>query len=138
VMEWIDEAAYVCAVGWARTRCIAVYAGGVRFYKPLLIGNVVEADARLLYTGRTSMHISVHIRSGDPKTQERDLTTHCLIVFVALDAEGRSTPVTPWRPVSAEDVALEQHARDLMRLRESIVAEPAELASGDRRIISQL
>jgi len=138
VMRWIDEAAYVCAVGWSGTPAIAVYAGGVRFYRPLLIGSVVEVEARLLHTGRTSMHIAVHVRSGDPKTSERDVTTHCLIIFVALDDEGRSTPVRRWEPVTSEDIALEQHARHLMRLRESLVDQPGQLASGDRRIISQL
>jgi acyl-CoA hydrolase len=117
VMRWIDEAAYVCGVGWSRTECIAVYAGGVRFYRPLHIGSIVETRARLLYTGRTSLHISVHVRSGDPKTQELDLTTHCLIVFVALDDTGRPTPVPAWQPRSDEDLALEQHARHLIELR---------------------
>jgi acyl-CoA hydrolase len=138
VMRWIDEAAYVCAVSWCKKGAIAVYAGGVRFYKPLLIGSVVEVDGRLLYTGRTSMHIAVHVRSGDPKTTERDLTTHCLIVFVALDDDGRSAPVRRWEPVTAEDVALEQHAKHLMQLREMVVNQPAQLASGDRGVISQL
>ena len=39
VMRWIDEAAYVCAAGWNRGSAIAVYAGGIRFYRPLLIGS---------------------------------------------------------------------------------------------------
>jgi acyl-CoA hydrolase len=50
VMRWIDEAAYVSAVGWSGRSCEAVYAGGVRFYQPLLIGHVVEVQARLIYT----------------------------------------------------------------------------------------
>jgi acyl-CoA hydrolase len=119
VMRWIDEAAYVCGVGWSRTECIAVYAGGVRFYRPLQIGSIVETRARLLHTGRTSLHVSVHVRSGDPKSGELNLTTHCLIVFVALDEAGQPTPVPPWRPRSDEDVALEQHALHLMELRGS-------------------
>jgi acyl-CoA hydrolase len=117
VMRWIDEAAYVCAVGWSGTESVAVYAGGVRFYRPLLIGSVVEVEARLLHTRRTSMHISVHVRSGDPKTQQLDLTTHCLIVFVALDESRRPTPVKPWVPRSDEDVALDRHAEHLIELR---------------------
>ena len=40
----------------------------VRFYQPLRIGDLVEVEARLLYTGNSSMHISVHVRSGDPST----------------------------------------------------------------------
>ncbi len=117
VMRWIDEAAYVCAVGWSGTESVAVYAGGVRFYRPLLIGSIVETEARLLHTRRTSMHISVHVRSGDPKTQRLELTTHCLIVFVALDDTRRPSPVAHWQPRSDEDRALDRHAEHLIELR---------------------
>jgi len=120
VMRWIDEAAYVCAVGWSRTESIAGYAGGVRFYRPLLIGSIVETEARLLHTRRTSMHISVHVRSGDPKTQQLDLTTHCLIVFVALDDSRQPKPVARWEPRTKEDIALDQHAQHLIELRTSV------------------
>jgi acyl-CoA hydrolase len=125
VMRWIDEAAYVCAAGWNRGPTIAVYAGGVRFYRPLLIGSVVEVRARLVHTGRHSMHISVHVRSGDPKTDERELTTHSMMIFVALDEERRSALVQQWVPVSDEDVALDAHAApDQLRARADLRTEP--------------
>ena len=130
VMRWIDEAAYVCGVGWSGQESIAVYAGGVRFYRPLLIGSVVETEARLLYTGRTSMHIAVHVRSGSPRTQELELTTHCLIVFVALDANRRAAPVPAWEPRNAEDIALQQHALDLIDLRAQVARDDAEPSPG--------
>jgi 4-hydroxybenzoyl-CoA thioesterase len=117
VMRWIDEAAYVCAVRWSGQYCVAVYAGGVRFYQPILIGNLVEVQARLLYTGRTSMHLAVHVRSNDLKTAQSILTTECLLVFVALDEHRCPTPVRCWQPTSPEDRALEQHAIRLMKLR---------------------
>jgi acyl-CoA hydrolase len=117
VMRWIDEAAYVCAAGWSGTDAVATYAGGVRFYRPLVIGSVVDVEARLLHTGTSSMHISVHVRSGSPRTGERELTTHCLIVFVALDESRRPAPVRAWAPRSDEDVALDEHARTLIALR---------------------
>jgi 4-hydroxybenzoyl-CoA thioesterase len=116
-MLWIDEAAYVCAAGWSGRYCVVVYVGGVRFYKPLLIGHVVEVQARLIYTGRTSMHIDVHVRSHDPKGGPVTLTTHCLIVFVAVDEQRQPVEVPTWQPVTEEDRALEQHAIHLMELR---------------------
>jgi acyl-CoA hydrolase len=117
VMRWIDEAAYVCAVGWTGGQAIAVYAGGVRFYRPLLIGSVVETRARLVHTGPHSMHISVHVQSGDPRTADLQLTTHCLMIFVGIGADGGSEPVPPWTPRSDEDIALDAHARHLVELR---------------------
>lgn len=57
VMRWIDEAAHVLATQWTHSASnVAVYAGGVRFYQPLRIGDLVEVEARLLYTGNSSMH----------------------------------------------------------------------------------
>jgi acyl-CoA hydrolase len=122
VMRWIDDAAFVCATGWAKGPAAVVYVGGFRFYRPLLIGHVVEVEARLLHTGRSTMHISVHVRSGDPKEQERRLTTHSLLIYVALGPDGRPTPVRPWTPGNEEDKALDQHARHLVELRSAAVS----------------
>jgi len=118
VMRWIDEAAHVLATQWTGSPDnVAVFVGGVRFYRPLHIGHVVEVDARLLHTGTKSMHISVHVRSGDPASGVLEQTTHCLIIFVALDGEGHATAAPSWHPESAEDRALEDHALDLIALR---------------------
>jgi acyl-CoA hydrolase len=123
VMRWIDEAAHVLATQWLGTDSnIAVYVGGIRFYRPLRIGHLVEVEARLLHTGDSSLHISVHVRSGDPAVGNLAMTTHCLIVFVRLDADGRAGPARQWEPVSAEDVALDEHARHLIALRTTAAA----------------
>ncbi|MBG0738001.1 acyl-CoA thioesterase [Paeniglutamicibacter antarcticus] len=117
VMKWIDEAAYVCASRYCGNDTVAVFSGGVRFYRPLLIGHLVEVEARLVYTGTKGMHIAVHVRSGDPKRRQMELTTYCLTVMVARDGTGNSVPVPPWTPVSDEDKHLHAHARDLLEIR---------------------
>lgn len=119
VMRWIDEAAHVLATRWTGSAAnVAIFTGGVRFYRPLRIGHLVEVEARLLHTGRTSMHIGVHVRSGDPTTQELDLTTYCRTIFVAIDAERRALACPTWVPVSEEDRALDAHALELVAIRE--------------------
>lgn len=116
-MRWIDDAANLCATQWAGTPCTSVYAGGVRFYRPIQIGHVVEVEARLLHTGRRTMHISVHVSSGPPTSSERELTTHCLTVSSSLGLDGEFQDVPAWEPVSDEDERLDAHARDLIDLR---------------------
>ncbi|BCT77591.1 acyl-CoA thioesterase [Sinomonas cyclohexanicum] len=117
VMKWIDEAAYVCASRYCGRDAVAVFSGGVRFYRPLLIGDVVEVEARLVYTGTKGMHIAVHVRSGSPKGRELNLTTYCLTVMVARDETGTAVPVPRWVPVSDEDKRLWEHARELLEIR---------------------
>jgi acyl-CoA hydrolase len=114
VMKWIDEAGYACATRWSKSYCVTVYVGGIRFHRPIRIGDMVEVEARLAYTGNTSMNISVEVRSGDVKSGEMDMTTECLIVFVAIDADGRPLPVETWQPETPGEVALAQHARAVL------------------------
>ena len=54
VLEWIDKAGYACAVGWAGTYSVTAYVGGVRFSRPVKVGDLVEATAKLIHTGRAA------------------------------------------------------------------------------------
>lgn len=123
VMKWIDQAGYACAVGWSGHYCVTLYVGGIRFYKPILIGNMVELRARVIYTGKTSMHIAVDVSAGDPKDGRFQETTHCIIIFVAVGEDGKPVAVTPWAPGTEEEAAMERYAIRLMELRRGIEDE---------------
>ena len=123
VMKWIDEAAYACAVGWCGIDCVTVYIGGIRFFKPIHIGDLVETRARLIYTGRTSMHIAVDVSAGNPRQKILHQTTHCVTVFVALDEAGRPAQIEGFIPKTIEETAMQQYAIKLMALRKGIEEE---------------
>ena len=111
--------------GWASTYSVTAYVGNVRFSRPVKVGDLVEATAKLVHTGRSSMHILVIVRSGN--VQDRVLTeaTQCLMVFVAMGADGRSTPVAPWQPVTEDDREQQASAQRRMALRADIEAAMA-------------
>lgn len=123
VMKWIDQAGYACAVGWSKLYCVTVYVGGIRFYSPIRIGDLVEVQAKVIYTGRTSMHIAVDVWARDPKEDDFRKTTHCIIIFVAVDDAGQPVSVPIWEPVTEEDIALKSYAERLMKLRKGIEEE---------------
>ena len=120
ILEWIDKAGYACVAGWSGRYCVTAYAGDVRYATPVQVGHLVQVEARLLHTEGPAMHIAVHVRSGDPATGELALTTHCLVVFVALDSAGRPVDARTWTPVSAQDLALDEHATELIELRAGV------------------
>ena len=122
VMKWIDEAGYACATSWSKRYCVTVFIGSIRFHRPIMIGDLVEVEARLAYTGNSSMNISVEVRSGDIKSGELRTTTECLVVFVAVDADGRPSPVDSWQPETPGEVALAQHARALLDATRNAIA----------------
>jgi acyl-CoA hydrolase len=119
-MHWMDDAAFVCGADWAGAQVLASYIGGIRFYRPIIIGHVVEVTTRLIHTGPRSMHLSVHVTSTDAHTNEPVLAAHALAVFVALDERGKARPILRWEPASEEDRRLDKHARHLIDLRELV------------------
>jgi acyl-CoA hydrolase len=120
VMKWIDQAGYTCAVNWSSQYCVTVYVGGIRFINPIHIGEIVEVQARIIYTGRSSMHIAVDIKAINPKTKVATKTTHCVIVFAAVDDNGKTVPVPAWTPQTEEEKKLQAYAIKLSELRKEI------------------
>ncbi len=111
VLRWIDEAGCACATQWAQRHGVAVFVGSIRFQRPIHVGSLVEVEARLAYTGRTGMNLSVEVRSGDMTGGEMQTATECLAVFVTLDAQGRPLPVDAFAPATPGEMALAQRAR---------------------------
>ncbi|MDN4590355.1 acyl-CoA thioesterase [Xenophilus aerolatus] len=125
VMKWIDEAGYACATSWSHNYCVTVFIGSIRFHRPIMIGDLVEVEARLAYTGNTSMNISVEVRSGDMKGGQMTKTTECLIVFVAVDSHGRPLPVDAFVPGTPGEMALAERARAHLESAKSVAASNA-------------
>ncbi len=131
LMKWIDETAYACAAVWSGRYCVTVSVGNIRFRRPILVGNMVELRARVVATGRTSMHIHITVHAGDPKSGQLRLTTDCLIVFVAVDENGNPIPVPPFVPDTDEQRRLAKYALDVKDALDAIVElKPEEVAKG--------
>ncbi|PHN02726.1 acyl-CoA thioesterase [Flavilitoribacter nigricans] len=127
VMKWIDQAGYSCATAWSGSYCVTVYVGGIRFLRPIPIGHLVEVNAKIIYTGKTSIHVMVDVYSGDPKNIEKEQTTNCIIIFVSVDEDGKSTPVHNWEATTEEEKKLADYAQVLMELRKDIHKEHAKI-----------
>jgi acyl-CoA hydrolase len=131
LMKWIDETAYACAAVWSGRYCVTVSVGNIRFRRPILVGNMVELRARVVATGRTSMHIHITVHAGDPKSGQLRLTTDCLIVFVAVDENGNPIPVPTYVPETDEQKRLAKYALDVKEALDAIVElKPEEVAKG--------
>lgn len=123
VMKWMDQAGYTCAAGWTGSYCVTVYVGGIHFMRPIRIGEVVEVRAKVAYTGRTSVHVAVDVHAGDPRSANLKRTAICVIVFVAVDEEGRPSSVPRWEPESDHDRILNAYAIRMMEFRKALEQE---------------
>jgi acyl-CoA thioesterase YciA len=66
---------------------------GMKFHRPVKVGDEVSLFASLVRTGRTflQIHVEAWRRSRDSDTSE--LVTEATFTFVALDEEGRPRAV---------------------------------------------
>jgi acyl-CoA hydrolase len=123
VMKWIDQAGYASAVNWCGGYAVTVYVGGIRFYNPIHIGYLVEIRTRIIYTGKTSMHIAVDVFSKPLENEVFIHNTHCVIIFVSVNEDGKPKPIPVYIPKTEEEIRLETYAKKLMELRQGIERE---------------
>lgn len=123
VMKWIDQAGYACAASWAGRYCVTVYVGGIQFERPIHVGQIVEVRAQVVHTGSTSLHVAVDVAARDTTDAQSQRTTHCLMVFVAVDEQRNPVAVPPYTPRSDEELELSQYAQRMMGMRREIEEE---------------
>ena len=126
VMKWIDQVAYTCARTWSESYCVTVYVGGIRFLKPINIGELIKIDAYVIYTGHSSIHIAIDVYSKEISNKTFTKKTHCIIVFVSVNDKGEPQIVKKWMPKTEKEVQLEKYAIKLKNLRTEIEEEMKE------------
>ena len=99
---------------------MTVYVGGIRFYKPINISEVIKIDCAVIYTGTSSIHIMVEVYSRSFEEKKFEKKTHCIIIFVAVDEKGEPKKVKPWVPKTDNEKKLQEYALKLKTLREEI------------------
>jgi acyl-CoA hydrolase len=95
IMAWVDLCAAICAQRHSGNTAVTAFIDDLKFQKPVRVGEVVRLQARITATFRTSMEIQVEVRGEDSRTGRQWPCVDALVVFVALDAEQRPTPVPP-------------------------------------------
>ena len=94
-MRFMDEAAAVAAIRYARGSVVTAHVDAIDFRATVPIGVFLEASARVIAVGHTSMVVEVILEAEDRHTANRLITTTGRFVLVAVDGEGRPRPVAP-------------------------------------------
>ena len=102
LMAWIDVTAAVEARRHTHCQVIAAAVDKLRFLGPAFVDETVRLDARVTWTGRTSLEVRVDSFVESLEGTER-LINHAYLVFVALDGEGKPAPILPFIPSTEEE-----------------------------------
>lgn len=95
VLSQMDVAAAICAGQRAQSRTVTVALDGMSFIQPVKVGDILGVYTRVESIGRTSMVIHVEAWVRRAKIGNREKVTEGKFTFVALDENGRPTPIPP-------------------------------------------
>src|ERR671925_1869678 len=98
ILALVDRVAAVAAIRHSHRECVTVSVDKVDFREPIHVGELVTALARVNFAGRTSMEVGVKVLAENVLTGDRRHTNSCYLTYVALDDQGRPTPVPPVIP----------------------------------------
>src|SRR5436189_3520933 len=98
VMKLCDEAAGISAIRHSRRRVVTAAMDRMAFILPVNVGDLLTCTASVNAAWRTSMEVGVRVEAENPRTGERRHTSTAYLTMVAMDDEGRPTPVPPLAP----------------------------------------
>ena len=120
LMKRIDETAAISARRHCRGSVVTASNDGVHFHRPIQRDDIVVLESYVCSVGRSSMEIFVKIMTENAsRDSDRNVAAISFLTFVALDENGKPTPVPAVEPQSLEEVAVfrDRDMRKQMRLK---------------------
>ncbi|MDQ5851934.1 MAG: acyl-CoA thioesterase [Chloroflexota bacterium] len=130
VLALMDKTAAIAALRFCRQPVVTASTERIDFRMPIHLGDIIEARARVIHTGRTSIIVRIDIWDERPLTGERELCTTGYYSFVSIDADGRPQPVPPLDVRTPEEQADWDHGEEI---RAEIKARREARQAGIRR-----
>ena len=93
LMSLMDSGAGLVAARRAKGRAVTIAMDGVKFHKPVKVGDEVSVYAEISRIGRTSMTIETQAWRRERHSEHEELVTKASFTFVAIDDNGRPRAV---------------------------------------------
>jgi acyl-CoA hydrolase len=103
IMKLCDEAAGIAAIRHSGCRVVTAAMDRMTFTGPIAIGELVTCSATVNAVWRTSMEVGVRVEAESPRAGEKRHTSTAYLTMVAIDEDGRPTPVPALDPRSEEE-----------------------------------
>ena len=112
LMAYIDEVASIAATKHARNHVVTASTDSVDFLHPIKEGQSAYLEAFVTWTGHTSMEVFIKVVAEDLLNGERQICAVSFLTFVAMERDGKPTPVPKVIPETAEEKWLHDRAQE--------------------------
>lgn len=103
LLHWIDIVGALSATRHARRPVATVSIESVDFRHPARKGEMVMLNARVIWTGRTSIKVYVRVTTENMYTGAVVPTNNAFLTYVAMDEHANPCPVPKILPSTEED-----------------------------------
>ena len=93
LMQWMDEAAGICAMRHSGGIITTAAVDNLQFKKGAYVGDVVALVAKITYVGNTSMEVRVDVYVEELKSGERHVINRAYFTEVCVTEDGTPVPV---------------------------------------------
>ena len=112
IMRLMDTAAGCAAIKYSKENCVTARVDELQFLKPIHIGNFTTCTAAVVYTGTTSIEVRVTVDTEDIRDgNSKNRALEAFFTLVALDGNGRPTPVPPFVAQTKKEIELYEHVK---------------------------
>ncbi|BFM16653.1 acyl-CoA thioesterase [Maricurvus nonylphenolicus] len=98
LLKLLDKVAYTCAIRYCGKYVVTLSVDKVLFKDAVAIGELIYLKAAVNYTGRTSMEVGIQVTAENLGEASVRHTNSCYFTMVAVDDDGKPTPITPLVP----------------------------------------
>jgi len=117
VMHLVDMAAALAASRHCRRPVVTASIDHMSFFHPVKIGQLLVLYSSVNRVFRTSMEVGVKVMVEDLRTGQVCHTASAYLTFVALDDEGKPTPIPPVIPETPDEIRRYEEAGERRRYR---------------------
>lgn len=103
LVEWMDIGAAVCAQTHSGKICVTASINHVDFNAAAKVGDIISICAKITRAFNSSMEIFVQSYARKVLVGKKYLISEAYFSFVALDENGKASPVIALKPVSASE-----------------------------------
>ena len=94
-LAWMDEVSFIAATRFCRLPLVTVSSDRIDFKHAIPAGSIVELIGRVVKVGNTSIKVQVEVFVEGMLAEGRERAINGAFSFVAVDDEGKPTPVLP-------------------------------------------
>lgn len=94
VMSQMDIAGAIAAVEYVGGRVVTVAVEAMTFIAPVKVGDVLCVYCEIVHVGKSSIAVAIQAWARRNRVADRVKVTEGKFIYVALDDEGKSKPIT--------------------------------------------